>query len=81
MIIESVFNLLFGLVNIIVGLLPTLPTMPSFINNTLDLFSKAFQFIPSDIWIAMITSASLWFVVQFGWAVIEWVYKKIPGIN
>jgi len=81
LIIESIFNLLFGLVNIIISLLPTLPQMPSFLSNTIDLLKIPLSIFPLDLWIAIITNLSVWFVAQNGWAIVEWVYKKIPGVD
>lgn len=55
--------------------------LPGWLGDTLSLISKAMMFFPVDVWVVVLTSVAFWLSIQFTWAVIEWVYRKIPGVN
>lgn len=81
MIIKLITLPLFGLVKLIVLLIPDGVILPSYIGSTLDLLSIPLKIFPVDLWILIISNITFWYSVQFGWAIIEWVYKKIPGVD
>lgn len=82
MIVESVLNLLFGLVEIVINLVPGMnaPGVDGVIGMS-TLLSYALTWFPLDLWIALIANIGFWLTVQIGWIVIEWTYNKIPGVN
>lgn len=55
--------------------------LPTWIDDTLNLVADAMMFFPIDVWVIVIANAVIWIVAQFTWAIFEWVYKKIPGID
>lgn len=55
--------------------------LPTWIDDTLKLIAKGMMFFPVDVYVIVIANIALWLTIQFGWAIIEWLYKKIPGIN
>ena len=61
--------------------LDKLKDLPFGMGDTINLLSKAFMFFPIDVWIVVIMNITMWLSLQFAWAIIEWIYKKIPGIN
>ncbi|GFP78557.1 hypothetical protein [Clostridium fungisolvens] len=81
MLIELLLKPFFSLLNSIVYLLPsnnfTSPTM----TGIFDLLSKGLYFFGSATFILVIGNITFWSVAHIAWAIIEWVYKKIPGIN
>lgn len=82
MITEAVFNLLFLVVDIVINCFPSINIpLLSGSNGLVTLLSYGLVFFPVDLWIALISNISFWLLVQGGWIVIEWVYKKIPGVD
>lgn len=82
MIIEGLFSLLFGVVEIVINLMPSMtPPGVDGVVGMRTLLSYALTWFPLDLWIALIVNISFWLTVQIGWVVIEWTYKKIPGID
>ena len=82
MIFEGILNLLFGLVKVVIGLLPTsIFTMPQWFADFSSLISIGLSFFPSDVFYVAIGNITIWVVLHITWAVIEWIYKKFPGIS
>lgn len=81
MIIELLFSPIFSLIEIIINLLPNNIVIPNFISDTLELLKIPLSIFPIDLWIVIITNVVLWYSAQLIWSIIEWVYKKIPGVN
>lgn len=81
MIIELMCTPLFLLLNGIIQLFPQAFQIPNWLADVISLLIKAMQFFPGDVWAIAIGNIVFWILAQFTWAIIEWVYKKIPGIN
>lgn len=81
MIIELLFNLIFGLVSLIISFFPAGYSLPNWFYSFYDVVSNALAFFPKPVFIIIISNVSFWLTVQMTWAIIEWIYKKIPGIN
>jgi len=81
MIIDTILNMFQSLVLSIIDLVPTMPNLPSWISSSVGLIQKGLIFFPNDMWSTIIINISAWIAIQYTWAIIEWVYKKIPGIN
>jgi len=81
LITKALLTPLFLLLRGIIVLMPSAFTMPLWAMNMLDLLFKALFFFPPDVWTTVMANVMFWLNVQFGWAVIEWVYKKIPGVD
>jgi len=81
MIIELLCTPLFLLLNLIISLLPEGFVIPSYITNTIEILKYPLSIFPIDLWILIISNVSFWYIAQVAWAIIEWVYKKIPGLN
>lgn len=56
-------------------------SLPSWLGDTLSLISKALMFFPTDVYVVVIANIVFWLTLQLTWGIIEWIYKKIPGIN
>lgn len=61
--------------------LDKLVDLPFGIGDTINLMSKALMFFPLDVWVVVLMNITAWLSIQFAWAIIEWIYRKIPGIN
>lgn len=64
----------------IIGMLPVLTSVPSGFNALLDIIGYGCAFIGTDFFLALIGNFVFWLTTQLAWAVIEWVYRKFPGI-
>lgn len=81
MVIELLLSPIFLLVGGVIDLLPTIQSIPVWVSDTVSLLSKALAFFPGDVWYYTIGNIIFWLSVQFAWSIIEWVYRKIPGVD
>lgn len=81
MIVEGICNMIFGVVDFLIGLLPSFGGLPSWLQDFIDLIGYALNFVPRDVWIAFIGSLILWKFGLIAWSIIEWIYKKLPGVS
>lgn len=81
MIIEKVIDMFFNAITFLVNKLPSglikVVSMPSI---PLPL-RYASCFFPMDLFAIIVGLFVTWYVIFMTWAVIEWVYKKIPGVS
>lgn len=81
MIIQLMMYPLWILVYSVIGLIPVLSSVPSGFDALLNIIGYGCAFIGTDFFLALLGNIIFWLTAQMGWAVIEWVYKKIPGVN
>lgn len=81
MIIELILIPLFSLVRGIINLLPNNPGVNLTLANLILFLKKGLYFTDSFVFFTLISTVVFWTSVQFTWAIVEWVYKKIPGIK
>lgn len=81
MIVVAFFAPVVALIKSIVGMMPQVDNVPAWIGDATILLSKGIAFFGADIWYVIMANVGFWLTVQFGWSVIEWVYKKIPGVD
>lgn len=72
---------MFFLIDTIISMIPENFVLPNYISYTLDLLKYPLSIFPVDLWVVIISNVTFWYVAQMTWAIIEWVYKKIPMIN
>lgn len=46
-----------------------------------NLFAKALMFFPPEVYLVTMGNIAFWTTLLLSWSLIEWIYKKIPGIN
>lgn len=80
MLSAPVFLLLEGLITLIPDTVKNL-SFPDWSLQFFDLVSKGLWFFPPDVFVAIFASIILWTGIHLAWAIVEWCYKKIPGIN
>lgn len=83
MITEAVIDMVVILIEWIITLLPSgtiyFPAVDTtYIDFVLDFF---FYFFPKTLFVIVIGNVGIWMAVQFGWAIVEWIYKKVPGVD
>jgi len=83
MIVQLILQVIFGLILKGFDNLPTWVENSSFYDMTtlFRFLDKAFVIFPVDLFFTCIASITFWLSLQFVWAVVEWVYNKVPGIN
>lgn len=78
MIIELLCTPIFLLINGVIAVIPAMFQMPNWLADLLSMLLKAMQFFPIDVWVICIGNISFWLSLHFIWAILEWLYKKIP---
>lgn len=81
MIIEGILTLIFSLVNWIISFLPQGLALPNWLTSFVSFLGTGLSFFPSNVFTILLSNVAFWLTVQMVWAIIEWVYKKIPGID
>lgn len=81
MFLELLLNPIFLLLEGLLSFLPDSFNMPGWISDAVSLINKALIFFPSDVWGVVVGSVVFWIGFQMTWAIIEWLYKKIPGVD
>ncbi len=83
MITEFLLNITFTIINFLI-------TSTEFVISSfgiefpqefLNLISNGLYFSGADTFVTALTVVISWYLVQFTWAIIEWTYKKIPGVS
>lgn len=81
MIIGLLCTIIFSVIVNSIAFLPALSTPALESAPTATLIAWALNFFPPDLWAFVIQSIGFWYGIMMLWAVIEWVYKKIPGVD
>jgi len=84
MIIELLLSPIFALVNLIFNFLPDLSDIDIVeynMNAFVELLAIGFLIFPRSLFIAFVVNFMFWKNAQLIWSIVEWVYKKIPGVN
>lgn len=81
MLIQLMMLPLWTLIYSVIGLIPVLSSVPSGFNALLDIIGYGCAFIGTDFFLALLGNIIFWLTAQLGWSIIEWVYKKIPGVS
>lgn len=81
MIVEFIISAVLDCINWLISLLPSFDSLPNWLGDFLTLAGYALNFIPADVWIITLGNVALWKFGFIAWAIVEWVYKKIPGVD
>lgn len=81
MIIHLLFAPLFGLLTLILEMIPAFTTPVVGFNTVLDIAGYGTRILGSKFCFVVISNIVMWLTIQMGWSIIEWVYKKIPGVK
>ena len=47
----------------------------------LDLLGYGVYFFGTSTFCMVVSNIAFWLTVDMVWAIVEWIYKKIPGVN
>lgn len=81
MLIQLMMTPLWVLVYALIGLFPVLSSVPVGFEAILNIIGYGCAFIGTDFFLAVIGNIVFWLTAQMSWSIIEWVYKKIPGVS
>lgn len=82
MITELFFDIVFLVIKSFVLLLPTgVFVLPDWTVEALSLIHTGLCIFPFAVFQVAFGNFMFWQIIHFTWAIIEWVYKKIPGID
>lgn len=81
MIIALILTPIFLLINSLISLLPQMEGLPSWVNDLATVIGYALNVVPVDVWVISIANIMFWNFGLIGWSIIEWIYKKIPGVD
>ena len=81
MILEGIFNIFFSFVYLLISLLPTIKIPNHDLTGFARVLSSAYSLLPAGFPMAFFANVSLITFIKITWSLIEWVYKKIPGVN
>lgn len=81
MIVELILMPIWLLIDLIINLFPSVAnTVYNFLSSS-DVLAVGLYFLPIGYWGQFLASVTFWLTANFTWSIIEWVYKKIPGIS
>ncbi len=81
MILELILLPFWLLIDLIITLFPDFAGIAFDFLGSLSFLKIGLYFLPSGFWLSFIGSVLFWLSANFAWAIIEWVYKKIPGVE
>lgn len=81
MILELIFLPFITLVKFVITLLPTIETPSVALNTVIDLAGYGVTILGSSFTVLVLGNIVMWLTIQFTWSIIEWIYKKIPGVE
>lgn len=81
MIIMLIVTPIFLLINSLIDLLPQMEGLPTWVNDLATVIGYALNVVPIDVWVFSIGNIIFWNFGLIGWSIIEWIYKKIPGVD
>lgn len=81
MILEVIITIFYGIVLLLITLLPSNVVEKVTMVQPPEMISWAACFFPMDALFLAIGMFLTWYGILMTWAIIEWVYKKIPGVN
>ena len=85
MIIELIMTPIFALLGFIADRIPDMshidPLAGQDISGFLQVLAFGFYVFPFSLFLAFIANVTFWLTAQMSWAIIEWAYKKLPGVN
>lgn len=81
MIIELLLSPIFLLVKGFLEFIPNGYNLPSWSSDFVKMVSVSLSFFPAPVFAIVVSNIVFWLGAHMVWAIIEWLYKKIPGIN
>ena len=81
MIVKLICTPLFLLVKGLISFIPAGFTLPDWGVSLFAMIQKFLFFFPADVFVVILSYIISSVGMHSIWSIIEWVYKKIPGVN
>jgi len=81
MIIELMWKPFYVLLNLLISFIPVAFQVPAWLLDTLVLVRKGLSFFPDGVSHILFSNIIFWVTGMTLWGIIEWCYKKIPGVD
>ena len=82
MILELCFKPFFIFIKFLITLVPSFVGAGiSSVVSFSSYLSPILSILPNGFFSSFIGSVIFYLTLQFSWAIIEWIYKKIPGVD
>lgn len=82
MIVELLLSPIFLLIRGFIALIPdTGFSLPGWFLTFADVVRVGLSFFPSNVFIIIIGNIAFWLTLHMTWSIIEWLYKKLPGVS
>ena len=83
MIVEFLLNMIKSIILFVISLLPDLPLFGfvTGIGGFIEVILKAGVFVDMGVFASCLGIWFAFYYFEFIYAILEWVWKKIPGIN
>lgn len=82
--IELIFNIIFNFMLTIFNMLPNSSLAYdsySWVDTLLQALAYFNSFIGVDMFLVAVGHTLFFFTAELMWSVVEWIYKKIPGVD
>ena len=81
MLIQLMMLPMWGLITLLINLFPVIESFPTTFGAVTNIIGYGCAIIGTDFFLSILGNIIFWLSVQLSWALIEWIYKKIPGLN
>lgn len=81
MLIQMMMVPMWFLINSLIGMIPVIESIPSGYGAVTNIIGYGCAIVGTDFFLAILGNIIFWLVLQLSWALIEWIYKKVPGVN
>lgn len=82
MITEGFFSCLFGIVYELISYIPEfIVNIPDWFVETVKIIRIGLGIFPTDVFVICVGNGCFWLTAQFSYSILEWLWKKIPGVK
>lgn len=81
MLIQLMMAPLWALVYLLINLFPVIESFPTSFGAVTNIIGYGCAIVGTDFFLAILGNVIFWLTVQLTWAIVEWIYKKVPGVN
>lgn len=82
MLISLILMPFWSFLSFLLGLLPDISYgLPNWFSSFASLMKIGLSVFPIDVWVVVTANLMFWTGIHLAWSVIEWLYKKVPGIS
>ena len=81
MILSPIWVIINGLISLLGGFFGEFSWSVGNFDVLLDLLGYGVYFFGATTFCMVVSNIAFWLTVDMVWAIVEWIYKKIPGVS